>query len=150
MMVALNKEKMMKKIFDNKYGTEFYYTHLNHVFVPRAEFVQKKHSMYFADGSDMYETRQKKYYECVYSPYFQDAVDPSLFNLTDVDMYARKFDYSLEYVNDELSFTKTSIKSLKAATDFASWVMLCHEIQMGLRKMSSSDYLDYLKEKKAA
>jgi len=149
MMVALNKEKMMKKINDNKYGTGFYYTHQEHIFVPRTKYIKHKHSMYYADGSDMYETRQKRYYECVYSPFFPERrIFPSLFNLTDVDMYQRKFIYDLEYVNDELSFTDTSISSLKAAADFASWVMMCHEIQMGLRKMSPSDYLTHLNEKK--
>ena len=149
-MVALNKEKMMKKINDNKYGTGFYYTHKKHIFVPRTKFIKHKHSMYFADGSDMYETRQKKYYECVYSPVFCDAVDPSLFNLTSKDMYERKSFYDLEYVNDELSFTETSISSLKAIADFANSVMTVHSILKKIRKMTDSEYLDYLKEKKAA
>ena len=132
-MVALNKEKMMKKINDNKYGTGFYYTHKKHIFVPRTN-----------------ETRQKKYYECVYSPVFCDSVDPSLFNLTSKDMYERKSFYDLEYVNDELSFTETSISSLKAIADFANSVMTVHSILKKIRKMTDSDYLDYLKEKKAA
>ena len=115
-MVALNKEKMMKKI---DYST---YTHKGYTIKPSQKFEKVCHTMYYADGSDLYETRGVLFYEIFDAYGFPISLQDHTLLWKHMNRLSDKF--TIYYAFDgEKFFGETSIRSLKSASYFINKVL---------------------------
>ena len=115
-MVALNKEKMMKKI------NTFTYKHKGYIVKQRQTFEKVCHHMHYADGSNLYETRGVLFYKIFDADGFPISLQDHTLLWKHMDKLSDKF--TIYYAEDgEKFFGETSIRSLKSASYFINKVL---------------------------
>ena len=116
MISYITKEKMMKKI------DTFTYTHKGYTIKQSQKFEKVCHTMYYADGSDLYETRGVLFYEIFDADGFQISLQDHTLLWKHMDKLSDKF--TIYFADDgEKFFGETSIRSLKSASYFISKVL---------------------------